>query len=246
MIVSFAPYQFTLMGTETCGQIAGEIHTVRIHIKQGAWATQHGGRTEIYHDLPVNLGRSESELLACGIANDIEAHRWFHSDTSKDLSISEACMRRGGICSVAHSAIGRFGPYQLPFSSGFERHVSLFHMPNIDRLDHHYNRPSDALSLTVMTGMAVKAMAADDWEAVGKVLNQAWRLRLDTIPQSVMEYHNRLILNGAWGCSWVGPDVIMAVGDRSTMAHAAVSDDLQEIYYRIDQEGARPCALINS
>lgn len=246
MIVSFCPYQFTLIGTEQCGATEGEIHSVRVHLASGAWATRHAGRTEIYHDLPVNLGRSESELLALRIAEDIDAGRWFQPDPDRPVSITEACLRQGGISSVGQSSLGRTGPCPLPFVAGFERHVVLFSMEDTSHLDHHYNRPSDAASLTVMAGMAVKAMAAQDWEGLGKVLEQAWRLRLETIPQVVMDRYNELKLGGAWGCAWVGPDVLLAVGNRHFMGYSLDGDNsVEEIAYAISDEGARPRALID-
>ena len=242
MIVTFCPYQFILIGTEQCGVTKGEIHSLRIHVTAGAWATRHAGRTEVYHDLPVNLGRSESDLMARKIAENIE----YYSLSRQELSITEDCLRQGGISSVGQSSLGRTGPCPLPSARGFEQYVSLFSMQDTGHLDHHYDRPSDAVSLTVMAGMVVKAMAAQDWESVGKVLDQAWRLRVDTIPQAILDRYNLLKLAGAWGCAWVGPDVLLAVGDRHAMISALDIDEaVREIPYHISDEGARPRALID-
>lgn len=241
MIVAFAPYQFTLIGTESCGRTSGEVHSVRVHTRSGAWATRRAGRTEVYHDLPVNLGRAESDLYARRVAEMADECRWAPVPADREATLTEACLRQGGICSVAQNTMGRLGPYPLPFARGFEQNISLYAMGDTAHLDHHYDRPSDAASLTVMAGMAVKAMAAQDWQGLGKVLDQAWRLRRDTIPQAVMNHYNRLMLSGAWGCAWVGPDVLLAVGAPDL---GGDSYPLKKFAYQIDDEGARPRALI--
>jgi hypothetical protein len=252
MIVSFCPHQFTLIGTDVCGKYHGEVHSIRVHLKSGVWVASHGGETAVFRDWAgVGPQEAEAEILAQQIALETESSGWIPNENYSGQSMTHACMRRGGICSIISSSLGESGPFILPYSDGFEKHATLIGMntesrkrwgfpaPNIQSQDHHYLRENDGHSLTMMTGMAVRAMASRDWRALGGILDQAWRLRIDNIPQSVMDYYNEAMLLGAWGCSWVAPSLLLVLHDKELTLSLGSSRPVE-----IDQEGARPLALI--
>jgi hypothetical protein len=240
MIVSFCPHQFTLIGTDVCGKYQGEVHSIRVHLKSGVWVASHGGETAVFRDWPrVGPQEAEAEILAQQIALETESSGWIPNENYSGQSMTHACMRRGGICSIISSSLGESGPFILPYSDGFEKHATLIDMTSIQSQDHHYLRENDGHSLTMMTGMAVRAMASRDWRALGGILDQAWRLRADNIPQSVMDYYNEAMLLGAWGCSWVAPSLLLVLHDKELTLSLGSSRPVE-----IDQEGARPLALI--
>jgi hypothetical protein len=245
MIVSFCPYQFTLMGTDVCGKYHGEVHSIRVHLKSGVWVASHGGETTVFRDWArVGPQEAEAEILAQQISLETESSGWIPNENYSGQSMTHSCMRRGGICSIISSSLGKSGPFILPYSDGFEKHATLIDMtgshPNIQGQDHHYLRENDGYSLTMMTGMAVRAMASRDWRALGGILDQAWRLRVDNIPQSVMDYYNEAMLLGAWGCSWVAPSLLLVLHDKELTLSLGNPRPV-----KIDREGARLRALID-
>jgi hypothetical protein len=157
MRIAFSPYVLTLVGTDQCGVVNGEIHTIKVALRSGVWAVRHKERVQCFQDFPdAHL----SQDLSCNLSTKIlQDDGWYPGKVDISESIDEICARAGGLVSLAKDSIGVNGPFVLPFGEGLEKNGILL---RVDGNANEWQRPYDprhATSLTIMAGMLVKNMA---------------------------------------------------------------------------------------
>jgi len=235
MKVSFAPYSFTLVGTDLSGSSEGEIHTIRVHLKAGVWAVRHKERVECYQDFPdAHL----SQIEACELASKILRDEQWYPGKLEGESLTEICSRVGGLVSVARDSIGINGPFALPCAEGLEKHGILLRVEGNSNNWVRTPNSGHATSYTIMAGMLVKTMAAGDWEKSGDVLEQAWKLYRDQAPDEVIRIYADARMQGAWGCVWCGENTLFCLAPSEWHDAIANITGVERLPFKISQQGA--------
>lgn len=235
MKVSFAPYSFTLVGTDMAGVYDGDVHSVRVHLESGVWAVRHKERVDCYQDFPdAHLGQVE----ACELAGKILRDEHWYPGKIEGESLPEICSRVGGLVSVAKDSIGINGPFALPCGSGLEKHGILLRIEGNSRDWQRPAMPGQATNYTIMAGMLVKTMAAGNWEKAGEVLEQAWRLYRDHAPDEIIRVYADARMHGAWGCVWCGENTLFCMAPHEWHESIANITGVERLPFKISHQGA--------
>lgn len=236
MRIAFSPYVLTLVGTDQCGVVNGEIHTIKVALRSGVWAVRHKERVQCFQDFPdAHL----SQDLSCNLSTKIlQDDGWYPGKVDISESIDEICARAGGLVSLAKDSIGVNGPFVLPFGEGLEKNGILLRVDgNANEWQRSYD-PRHATSLTIMAGMLVKNMAAGDWEKAGDVLEQSWKLIREEAPAEIIRAYADARMHGAWGCVWCGDNTLFCLA--SPEWHASISSmvGVEKLPFQISYQGA--------
>lgn len=235
MKVSFAPYGFTLVGTDMAGPTDRDVHTVRVHLKSGVWAVHHKDRIDCYEDFPdTDLGQEKTVSLAKKILVD---DQWYPGKLHGDC-LDEICSCAGGLVSVARDKIGTSGPFCLPCADGLEKHGVLLRVEGSPASMAIAPIPVHADTFTILAGIMVKAMSAGDWEKAGEVLEQSWKLYRDQAPDEVVRVYADARMQGAWGCVWCGTNTLFCLAPSEW--HDAISNiaGVERLPFKISHQGA--------
>lgn len=242
MKVSFAPYSFTLVGTDLAGSFVGEVHTVRVHLKAGVWAVRHKERVECYQDFPdAHLGQIQACELAGKILRD---EQWYPGKLETEDSLTEICARVGGLVSVARDSIGINGPFALPFADGLEKNGVLLRLEGNATDWVRTSIPAHSVSFTLMAGALVKSMAAGDWEKAGDVLEQSWKLYREQAPDEVVRVYADARMQGAWGGVWCGDNTLFFMAPSEWHDAIANIAGVERLPFKISHQGAGVRAVL--
>ena len=236
MRIAFAPYNFTLVGTDQAGVVNGEIHSIRVSLRAGVWAVRHKERVECFQDFPdANLGQEFSCKLATKILQD---DGWYPGKIDQSETLDEVSSRAGGLVSIAKDSVGLNGPFVLPFGEGLEKNGILLRVDGNSTEWKRPQYPQHATSLTIMAGMLVKNMAAGDWEKAGEVLEQAWRLIREEAPPEIIRVYADARMHGASGCVWCGDNTLFCMAPSEW--HGAISSivGVEKLPFQISYQGA--------
>lgn len=235
MKVCFAPYGFTLVGTDMAGPTDREIHTVRVHLKSGVWAVRHKDRVDFYEDFPdTDLAQAETQL----VANKILVDDQWHPGKLDGDSLTEICSRAGGLVSVAKDRLGINGPFPLPCADGLEKHGVLLRIEGSPIKMPLAPIPAHADTFTILAGILVKSMAAGDWEKSGEVLEQSWKLYRDQAPDEVVRVYADAKMQGAWGCVWCGTNTLFCLAPSEWHDAIANIAGVERLPFKISHQGA--------